>query len=108
MSLYQQRRQAGLCPTCGERRQSAQYIRCFVCRVKECQRKAAKRDRRRQQGQCVRCLTPALPGMTVCAAHTVGLSPWAPGTSVLLQPLAVREAAATVVDSLDHNPFFDL
>lgn len=110
MTTYKRRKQEGLCPMCGgPRPDDSPYIACLTCREKDRGYGAASRPRRRLAGRCRHCGTPALPGLSVCAAHTTGLSPWAAGTSLLLQPLAVRQQAAeSVGEAGDKNLFFSL
>lgn len=63
------RRERGLCPGCGERPPEVGYTRCQECRERQNASKRAREARRRAQGKCVDCDTPAESGCARCRKH---------------------------------------
>ena len=76
-SMYQQRKEAGMCVRCGKRKPLYNDLRCGICKEKMTLRRQERRVRdgrltrkeRLEQGFCYFCGAETLPGMKVCEKH---------------------------------------
>lgn len=76
-SVYQQRKEAGLCVRCGKRMPLHNDLRCGICKEKMDLRKQERRMRngkltrkeRLEQGLCYFCGAETVPGLKVCEKH---------------------------------------
>ena len=66
---YRARNRArGDCPKCGRTPPAGQSY-CERCLRNGSETRKRERERKKAQGQCVRCQSPALPGIFVCRRH---------------------------------------
>ena len=76
-SMYQQRKEAGMCVRCGKRKPLYNDLRCGICKEKMTLRRQERRVRdgrltrqeRLEQGFCYFCGAETVPGMKVCEKH---------------------------------------
>lgn len=76
-SVYQQRKEAGVCVRCGKRKPVFNDLRCGICREKMQLRRQERRVKngtltrkeRLEQGLCYFCGAETVPGMKVCEKH---------------------------------------
>ena len=76
-SMYQQRKEAGMCVRCGKRKPVFNDLRCGICKEKMTLRRQERRVRdgrltrkeRLEQGFCYFCGAETVPGMKVCEKH---------------------------------------
>lgn len=78
--VYHHRKAAGRCPNCGRISDRLGAVRCTRCIEKA----------RKPRDTCQACPAPAVLGHRHCPDHLNPASPWAAGTTMLLQPLAER------------------
>lgn len=70
-SLYNRRKEQGLCPVCGKVNKDKRYITCNSCRNKKNSRTIHKtlRDKRERNGLCIWCDRPVKEGYKICKTH---------------------------------------
>lgn len=76
-SVYQQRKEAGLCVRCGKRKPLHNEVRCGICKQKMQLRRQERRMKnseltrkeRLERGLCYFCGAETVPGMKVCEKH---------------------------------------
>ena len=76
-SMYQQRKEAGMCVRCGKRKPLYNDLRCGICKEKMTLRRQERRvhdggltrKERLEQGFCYFCGAETVPGMKVCEKH---------------------------------------
>lgn len=70
-SLYQRRKEQGICVRCGKRKANTGETRCLVCKthMQKIRPPQDKREQRRIAGTCYFCGAEPLKGMKVCKEH---------------------------------------
>lgn len=70
-SLYDKRKEQGLCPVCGKPNKDKRYITCPICRDKKNRRTQPKflREERIKNGLCIWCDNPVKNGYKICEKH---------------------------------------
>lgn len=73
-SLYQKRKEAGICVRCGKRKSAVGVITCIDCRTKtnrnaNNRRKLLNVQKRKYLGICLRCNNPVVEGYCYCEEH---------------------------------------
>ena len=70
-SLYDRRKEQGLCPVCGKTNKEKRYVTCNNCRNKKNSRTKPKtlKDEREKGGLCIWCDRPVKDGYKICEIH---------------------------------------
>lgn len=70
-SLYDRRKEQGLCPVCGKTNKEKRYVTCNNCRNKKNSRTKPKtlKDEREKVGLCIWCDRPVKDGYKICEIH---------------------------------------
>lgn len=70
-SLYNRRKEQGLCPVCGKANKDKRYVTCNICRNKKNSRTKPKtlKDERIKNGLCIWCDSPVKDGYKICEIH---------------------------------------
>lgn len=65
-NTYYRRKEAGLCPRCGEKSARPGRVYCEACSRRAYEEKTAIKQRRKDAGKCVWCERPTRPGKRMC------------------------------------------
>lgn len=68
---YDRRKEAGLCPRCGEQPARPGRVYCEACSHRSSEEKSAIKQRRKDAGKCVWCERPARPGKRMCISCAI-------------------------------------